>query len=549
MDVRQSNFWYCLEMVNHLMPLLSLIGMALAIGTISFYASTLARTTLQALAPAVLGIIVFTTLLFNAARPEWFFTYPLWHGPLIYFIGVPAFVIVLVALSFWNCQRTDPGGSVWRRNAFVFAVALAFVITATTAIYHRAWEKLTPFEPPHGAARLLLSNPPVLSDQWSGFSVRLPDGKIWTDNYELNTRALNTLALVLGNIRLTSLDVGHFYDGSNWVNVIGSPWRELVGLKSDGTLWVSEKPAHRERLAGGDWKMSKAGNLVQFGSETNWNSVVQHGLSMLLVKNDGTLWHWGIRTNWNGKTEWPGLQLFTPRRLGTGSNWAEVFLADNQTCIRQIDGSVWKTWVDRQSSQQTKELEPGFSIQRMENIEYGKWRSTTAIWSGLSYRLGIRDDGTFRIRADQKLNQQSHSFEWTAVDLQFGKSTNWLAVAGRGEKIVTLNDDGTLWLWNFYHNNWRGWDTERDEQAMLGTIPVRLGTHADWIAIASAEGGIISLAADGSLWYWPLESASHFASDFGNGVFWDNRSNTYLEPLLDISRKPQPLGNIFGKAD
>lgn len=169
---------------------------------------------------------------------------------------------------------------------------------------------------------------------------------------------------------------------------------------------------------------------------------------------------------------------------------------------------------------------------------------------GLSYRLGIRDDGTFRIWADQKLKKltkSEYTYEWTAVDLLLGKSTNWLAVAGRGEKIVTLKNDGTLWLWNFYHNNRYRWNTERDEQAMLGTTPARLGSHADWIAITSADGGIISLAADGSLWYWPLESASRFASDFGNGVFWDSRSNTYLEPLLDISRKPQFLGNVFGK--
>jgi hypothetical protein len=552
LGARQSFFWYCLEMINNLTPLLSLIGMALAIGAISFYASTLARNTLQALVPAVLGIIIFAFLIFNAYWPEFIFHYPIWHGPLIYFIGIPAFVMVLVGLSFWNCQHTDPGGKVWRWNVLVAVTALIFVMAVTTAVYHRVWEKLSPFEPAHGAARLTLSNPAALRDQWNTFFVHLPDGRIWADDYGLNFNAGNPLALFLGNIQLTSPGGGHFYNGSNWVNMVRGPWSERAGIKADGTLWVSGNPVYRERLVRGGWKMTKAGDLVQFGSETNWNSVVPTGLGMLLVKNDGTLWHWGVLTNWNWKTEWPGLHAFTPQRLGTGSDWAEVFLADNQVCLRQIDGSVWMTWVDRSSSQQTKELEPGFSIQRTKHFEYGKWRSTTTIWSGLSYRLGIRDDGTFRIMADQrlkKLTKSEYAYEWTVADLQFGNGTNWLAVAGRGEKIVTLKDDGTLWLWNFYHNNWRGWDTERDEQAMLGTTPVRLGTHADWIAIASAEGGIISLAADGSLWYWPLESASRFASDFGNGVFWDNRSNTYLEPLLDISRKPQPLGNIFGKAD
>jgi len=35
----------------------------------------------------------------------------------------------------------------------------------------------------------------------------------------------------------------------------------------------------------------------------------------------------------------------------------------------------------------------------------------------------------------------------------------------------------------------------------------------------------------------------------GSPVYYDNMSNDYFEPLLDISRKPQPLGNVFGKAD
>jgi hypothetical protein len=127
--------------------------------------------------------------------------------------------------------------------------------------------------------------------------------------------------------------------------------------------------------------------------------------------------------------------------------------------------------------------------------------------------------------------------------LQFGKDTNWLAVAGRDAKVVTLKNDGTLWLWNFYHDSLRGWDPKRDEREMLDSKPVHLGTHSDWIAIATADGGIISLAADGSLWYWPLESAQDFMAE----IYGDNGNNS--GPLLYVSRKPQFLGNIFGKAD
>jgi hypothetical protein len=132
--------------------------------------------------------------------------------------------------------------------------------------------------------------------------------------------------------------------------------------------------------------------------------------------------------------------------------------------------------------------------------------------------------------------------------LQFGNDTNWLGVAGRGQKIVTLKNDGSMWVWDFYHDNRFGWDTERDERKMMGVKPVRLGTHADWIAITSADGGIISLAADGSLWYWPLEGGTYMSETGLVRLFQDNDNNSF-EPLLDISRKPQFLGNVFGQSN
>jgi hypothetical protein len=74
------------------------------------------------------------------------------------------------------------------------------------------------------------------------------------------------------------------------------------------------------------------------------------------------------------------------------------------------------------------------------------------------------------------------------------------------------------------------------ERALMNTVPVRLGTHSDWIAVAGGFNSLISLAADGSMWYWPLES---FGGDTGLGI----------PALLDVSHKPQYLGNIFNLPD
>jgi hypothetical protein len=57
-----------------------------------------------------------------------------------------------------------------------------------------------------------------------------------------------------------------------------------------------------------------------------------------------------------------------------------------------------------------------------------------------------------------------------------------------------------------------------------------LGIHSDWVAVADDRDGVISLAADGSLWYWP-----------DKGVFESSKNLLMLKP----SRKPELLANIF----
>jgi len=554
LSTREMLYYRCLYEINAFLPLLTLAGIAAAFGAISFYASTLARNTLQALAPAVLGLVLIFFLNLMLVEPGSFGIHLPWRGSLIYFIGVPVLAATLGAMAFRNFQRPNLGWPAGLRNALVFAAALAFVGGTTAAVYHRVWEKLTPFEPAHGAARFTRANPPALINEWGAYSsVRLPDGRIWQDETSFYNSTANGLAQFLGDIRLTSVDGGRFLDGSNWLTVIRDGWQEQIGIKADGSLWVSETPRRVIQIKNGGWKIIAAGKLVRFGSETNWGSMIMDWPGLLLVKKDGTAWYWGSKNRkFENNKDWPGLRLFTPEPLGTETNWAEVFLANNQFCLRKTDGSVWIQWNGNHEEKTGREVDDslGFSLECLPLSAHNQWRSTTSVRSGLGFQLSVCDDGTFRIWADEKFNRKSSYIEWATVDLQIGQDTNWLAVAGRGQKIVTLKDDGTLWLWTFYHDDRRGWETERDERALLAAKPTRLGTHSDWIAITDAQGGIVSLAADGSLWYWPLDSTDDFASEFGgSSPFWDDSGHTYFGPLLDIARKPQPLGNVFGQSN
>jgi ABC-type Na+ efflux pump permease subunit len=94
-----------LSFVNQLLPILIPLGIAAVVASISFYASTLSRNTLQALAPAVLGIILTWILLLGALEIEAFTHYPLWRGWLIYLIGLPVLMTALVKLTYCVCRN------------------------------------------------------------------------------------------------------------------------------------------------------------------------------------------------------------------------------------------------------------------------------------------------------------------------------------------------------------------------------------------------------------------------------------------------------------
>jgi ABC-type transport system involved in multi-copper enzyme maturation permease subunit len=513
---------------------------ALAIAGISFYASTLTPNILQALATAVaamIGMGCVIVAIIAAVEPSSGFGYLLCGRRLAdYFVWtlMIAWTVTAICLAYGNFKHLHRGWRLWLRNILSLAVVLVFLAAFTTALYHRAWECLTPIEPAHGPARLTGAKPATILTRHDPLAVLLPDGRLWRESLVFKTSKLG----FSWTPKLISPSGGPFVGGSNWVDAVWG-WRDTVGIQSDGSLWVSETPTKPKPLRMGEPLVQEQApaSLVRYGAETNWQEVATWGgLSVLLLKTDGTLWGWGTNRWLDLRNEWPGLRAFNPRRLGTESNWAEIFRADFRVCLRKTDGSVWMVggFSNGREGKEITEIEPGLTFERVTSLESGKWHGAAEaqLSSNLPCWVGVRSDGTFRLWADEYLPSKSRYYEWAAADVQIGGETNWLAVAGVWEKIVTLKRDGSLWLWHF-GRDWNGpWDPKRDERELAKKFPVQLGTHSDWVAIGRASNGIFSLAADGSLWYWQLDDAS---------LHWDEGP----QPLLAASRKPQQIGNIF----
>jgi len=489
---------------------------------LSFFASTLARSFLQAVGLGIATFFISSTLLITN-RP----IHESVHFILPLVIGVPTLIVTLLWLAYLNFKNFRDGWPLWRRNLLGFAGAFIFVIVTSLALYNRAWEFFKPAEPAHGPAKLSLSNPPTLQIvQYRNLLVRLPDGRVWfdclDDSYNdyggpVRWRFLwRTLAHPLRE----SAGPRQFVAGSNWVaatterlffgwNVKGkqffaSGFMDTVGIQPDGTLWISENPEPNK------WT---AGTLQRFGSETNWRQLAQSRTSIVLLKSDGTLWRWGSVTN--ELHQWPGLRAFTPHQIGTNSDWQELFTLGG-IFARRTDGQVWHLNVHWKTGRD--------ELDRATN--YDEIVSQTASRAGDELTAFVRADGTLWV-LNRYWDEKTGKTMETGI-LQVGKENDWRAVAVNYGRMVALKSDGSLWQWHFSNTY-----NMSQEQFILfiQKPPTRLGIHNDWVAITGAWEDVITLAADGSLWLWP------------------DREQYERYTLLKLPKQPQFLGNIFGKAE
>jgi ABC-type transport system involved in multi-copper enzyme maturation permease subunit len=504
------------------LPCLLVPAGALGLSLAAFFASSLARNFLQALS---LTIATITVCVLNVH----YFTdkslASVCHPLLLILLTLLVIPPVSAWLAYLNFKNYLAGWHLWRRNLLGLAGAMAFVVVAGAALYHRAWEVFEPAEPAHGPAKFTLANPPTLRcERYYNLLVRLPDGRVWFDRLRNNIYETWSLWQVLLVPLPESGGPQRFISGSNWVSAtVGyvdtwvskdssdanrihvSGYLPTVGIQSDGSLWFSDQP---------DPQTWPGDRLVRFGDDTNWRQVVQRHLirSVVLLKKDGTLWRWGTPTPYNWKQwppqDWPDLRKVQPQQIGTDSDWKEIFPAGD-ALARKSDGSVW--FINAKDGKDQLNRATNFdrivpqSLSRADDDFMAYVKPDGSLWT---CKLNWHKDGP-----------QGAGYR------QIGDETNWVAVATSWRMMMALKSDGSLWEWNPPRKEYLNFDE------VIRMQPVRVGIHDDWVAVTGTWGNVIAMAADGSLWLWPDR-------------------NCY-EPytLLKLPRQPQLLGNVFGKAD
>ncbi len=493
---------------------LQVLGVFMALAFLGFYASTLARNWMQAIAIVVATLVLLAVGFGGAWELTQWVGLNGWQDNLLVLLYWPLAGVAAFGLAITNFRDLGEPHRRWFRNLAGLLVVVVLSSGITMGAFYRIWDKFTPLEPAHGPARLKMPARNLLSTEGGHLGVPYPDGRLWVDRvaYTESGQEITWFRQSTGFEHPGEWQGSrgpHFLEGSNWVCVVHL--NQIVAIRSDGSLWLSASPSATNSPPA--WMV--APRLERYGEENDWQLAVRchFGNALLLLKTNGTLWLWPVGKHPPAN----GLQAIPLRPLTIKSDWVDISVGQGQSFGLDKMGKAW----DLNRSLGIQLVPRSGDPRRGESPELENARITKldgAAWCHLtSEGYGIHRDGSL------------WQFQAQADPIQISADHDWLAVAGGELKLVALKSNGTLWQWDT--------DVIPDRQQVRWRVtgkPRRLGSHHDWVGLGNSGRGIVALAADGGLWDWSgLE---------GNSIRVLARSGPLV---LEPSNKPKLIENIF----
>ena len=213
----------------------------------------------------------------------------------------------------------------------------------------------------------------------------------------------------------------------------------------------------------------------------------------IVLASDGSLWSWGEERN-----GWPVLGLentnlhgtISLRRIGNGTDWANVSVGDSQSFAVKSDGSLW-AWGENlyyQLGDGTKKTRPT----PVPSIQGNDWKQVA---SGSMSSFALKTDGTLWAWGNNWAGQLGiGSTKASTNAVQVGTSTNWTQIWAGGIQTVGLQSDGSLWFWGSRSGS------ANDQNTIL--VPTRVSPDTNWTDVCFGYFTIFAIKSDGTLWCW-----------------------------------------------
>jgi alpha-tubulin suppressor-like RCC1 family protein len=298
----------------------------------------------------------------------------------------------------------------------------------------------------------------------------------------------------------------------------------IVGIKTEGTLWVSGDDSNGQF---GAWT-TVSGVRLEYTSSTNWKTVCAGPANCFGIKEDGSLWTWGSNANYalgrDGAIPFMDIPAASnstsliSRDFTSSTNWKKITVSAAAFALKS-DGSLW-TW-GRNVGLTNNPVYQYLSTPSQMIFGNSNFKTLPATWTpsdipSISHGttgLSIKNDGSLWAWGDNRMglfgtnnynNVSPHSMR-----REISSSTNWKQIdvnsATTQSMALGLKTDGTLWRWGANYGNYPPGGRN------IYASPIQLANYGltTWstFSCATYSGSYNSKVAairstDNTLWFW-----------------------------------------------
>lgn len=336
----------------------------------------------------------------------------------------------------------------------------------------------------------------VAASYYNAYAIR-SDGTLWA----------------WGRNHAGQLGIGNTIDQRRPVQVgTATDWDTIVGGAESafalrgGTLWAVGMNSGYQLGLGTN--TTNPTTFVQVGTDNDWKMISSHAA----IKNDGTLWQWGIAG------------ALVPTKVGT-STWKSVSGDVSILAIRS-DGTLW-SWgggiLGYIGNGSTNNVPTQIGSDNDWKSISANINSSSALKNnGTLWTWGLNDGGS--------LGQPNLVSGSSLIPAQAGSATDWKNVITGGRMMHGIKTDGSLWGWGW--NYLAGSLGVGHNNSGTFSTPLQVGSSTDWKMVVDGYVFGIALKNDGTVWLW----GSNEFGQLGRGNNVDSYSPIQLTfPSISIA--------------
>ncbi|MCI3936993.1 T9SS type A sorting domain-containing protein [Chryseobacterium aahli] len=258
------------------------------------------------------------------------------------------------------------------------------------------------------------------------------DGTLWAWGYNQNGQlGLNSFT----NIPVPS-QVG---TNNNWKDIFTGIYVSAA-IKTDFSLWTWGK-IDSSQLGLPTNNIPDVSIPTQVGDDTNWKQISFGGLFTIALKTDNTLWSWGISSFGELGNGTSNSQNLTPAIISNSTDWKLVTSGNWFSIAIKNNGTLWSWGLN------SGQFGNGSTQNSTIPIQIGSQTNWSIADINSNFTTAIKSDGTLWGWGANSFGQLGNSSNNpSSIPIQIGNGTNWIQLSNGFNYSAALNSNNELWL-------------------------------------------------------------------------------------------------------